>query len=123
MKENKWLKPDAKFNLSSIKTELKMCLIVPSYKNHAHFRIEHNLNSIFMQNYKNYKVVITDDASPDNSIETKKRNFEFYKIDPKKYVLLSNEKSVTTKFALPIMELSFLEEYLRLRANLHICTL
>jgi len=44
-----------------------MCLLVCGYNNNARFRIEHNLNSIFTQNYTNYKVVIINDASNDGS--------------------------------------------------------
>ena len=44
-----------------------MCILVPGYNNNARFRIEYNLNSIFTQNYTNYRVVIIDDASVDGS--------------------------------------------------------
>lgn len=44
-----------------------MCIMVPGYNNNDKFRIEYNLNSIFAQNYTNYKVVIVNDASTDKS--------------------------------------------------------
>ena len=72
-----------------------MCIIAAGYKNNERFRIEHNLNSIFMQNYTNYKVVVIDDNSPDKSIEMYKKYFEFYRIDKEKYILLSTDKTFT----------------------------
>jgi glycosyltransferase involved in cell wall biosynthesis len=72
-----------------------MCILVPGYNNNAKFRIEHNLNSIFMQNYTNYKAVIIDDASTDGSLEIYKKYFAFYKIDKKYYTLISNPKKAT----------------------------
>jgi glycosyltransferase involved in cell wall biosynthesis len=44
-----------------------MCIVVPGYNNNANCRIEYNLNSIFSQNYTNYKVVVINDASNDGS--------------------------------------------------------
>jgi glycosyltransferase involved in cell wall biosynthesis len=44
-----------------------MCVVVPGYNNNAKFRLEYNLNSIFLQNYTNYFVVIINDASTDGS--------------------------------------------------------
>jgi glycosyltransferase involved in cell wall biosynthesis len=44
-----------------------MCIIVPTYNNNAHFRLELNLNSIFMQNYTNYFAVIINDVSTDGT--------------------------------------------------------
>lgn len=69
-----------------------MCLIVPGYNNNDQFRIEHNLNSIFAQNYTNYFVVIIDDHSIDESLETYRKYLAFHRIDKKKYVLLSNRR-------------------------------
>jgi len=59
-----------------------MCVVVPSFNNNANFRIEYNLNSIFTQNYSNFKVVVVNDASNDN--------FDFYAIDPEHYVYIEN---------------------------------
>ena len=72
-----------------------MCVIVPSFSNNAAFRIERNLNSIFMQNYTNYKVVIIDDSSPDSSIEMYQKYLEFYRIDKKYVTLLTNDRRAT----------------------------
>lgn len=43
----------------------KFVIIVPSYKNAAWY--VKNLDSIFCQNYQNYRVIYTDDASPDGT--------------------------------------------------------
>ena len=65
-----------------------MCIITPGRNNNANFRIEYNLNSIFSQNYSNYFLVVVDDASTDGSLEMYKKYFDFYKVDPQKYVLV-----------------------------------
>ena len=48
-----------------------------------------------MQNYTNYKVIIIDDASNDSSIEVYRKYLQFYKINPRYYTLIVNEKRVT----------------------------
>jgi glycosyltransferase involved in cell wall biosynthesis len=72
-----------------------MCLIVPGYNNNANFRIESNLNSIFTQNYSNYKVIIINDASTDGSGDIYRRYLEFYGIDPARYTYIENKVRVT----------------------------
>jgi glycosyltransferase involved in cell wall biosynthesis len=39
--------------------------VVPSFNNTADDRYINNMNSILMQEYKNYHIVFIDDASPD----------------------------------------------------------
>ena len=41
--------------------------MVPSYKNAKTMLYKRNLDSIFMQNYTNYKVIYIDDNSPDGT--------------------------------------------------------
>lgn len=72
-----------------------MCIVVPSFNNYKNFRIEYNLNSIFLQNYTNYKVVIIDDVSSDGSREIYRNYFKFYKIDKKYYTYIENRQRVT----------------------------
>jgi len=67
-----------------------MCVVVPSFNNNANFRIEYNLNSIFTQNYSNFKVVVVNDASNDKSEYVYHRYFDFYAIDPEHYVYIEN---------------------------------
>lgn len=65
--EREWHRLEKKFQLSKITKELPMCIVSPGFNNNAKFRIEYNLNSIFSQNYTNYKVIIINDASTDGS--------------------------------------------------------
>ena len=96
-KENRkdWERLEGKFSLSGVGKELPMCVMVPGYNNNAKFRLEYNLNSIFQQNYTNYKVVLVNDASTDGTDELYRKYFEFYNIDPKKYVYVQNKIRVT----------------------------
>jgi glycosyltransferase involved in cell wall biosynthesis len=41
--------------------------VVPTLNNGQDFRYEYNLQSIYNQNYTNYKVVVIDDASKDST--------------------------------------------------------
>jgi cellulose synthase/poly-beta-1,6-N-acetylglucosamine synthase-like glycosyltransferase len=47
--------------------QLPFCIIVPSYNNAKSEIYLRNLDSIFMQDYKNYRVVYIDDKSPDKT--------------------------------------------------------
>lgn len=83
-----WERLNTTFGFHNIKKELPMCIMVPGYNNNANFRIEYNLNSIFSQNYTNYKVIIIDDMSNDGS-ETAYRNYlVFHRIDKSRYVYI-----------------------------------
>ena len=90
-----WLRLEAKFQLSLVKEELPMCLIVPGYNNNAKFRIEANLNSVFMQNYSNYRLVLIDDASTDGSGEVYRNYFRFHAIDKQRYTYIENARRAT----------------------------
>ncbi len=72
-----------------------MCIVVTGYNNNANFRIQYNLNSIFTQNYTNYKTIIINDASIDGSDKVYLKYFEYYKIDKANYVYVLNKKRVT----------------------------
>ena len=69
--------------------------MVGGYNNNKQFRVQHNLNAIFTQNYTNYKAIIIDDASTDGTIELYKKYFMHHKIDKKYYTLISNTKQIT----------------------------
>ncbi len=58
-----------------------MCVIVPTYNNNQKFRMELSLNSIFSQNYTNYRVIVIDDGSIDGSPVFIKKYLNFYGID------------------------------------------
>ena len=49
--------------------ELPFCIIVPTINNAKAFRYQYNLQSMVNLNYRNYKIVIIDDASNDNTYE------------------------------------------------------
>jgi len=65
-----------------------MCIVSTGYNNNDKFRIEYSLNSIFTQNYTNYKAVIINDASTDGSDEVYLKYFEFYQIDKAHYTYI-----------------------------------
>jgi len=58
-----------------------MCVMVPGFNNNANFRIEYNLNSIFSQNYTDYKVVVINDKSTDGGDQIYRKYFAFHRID------------------------------------------
>lgn len=68
---------------------------MPGYNNNANFRIEYNLNSVFLLNYTNYKVVVINDASTDKSDDVYKKYFAFHRIPKDRYVYISNSRRVT----------------------------
>lgn len=72
-----------------------MCFLVPGNNNNARFRIESNLNSVFTQNYTNYKVVVINDASNDGSNEVYRNYFAFYAIDKQRYIYIENSRRTT----------------------------
>lgn len=43
--------------------------MIPTYNNIPEQRYISNLNSIFQQNYKNYRMIVIDDASSDGTGE------------------------------------------------------
>ena len=49
----------------------KFSIIIPNYNKEDY--VEETLNSIFNQTYKNFEVIVIDDASSDNSIEKIKK--------------------------------------------------
>lgn len=71
---------------------MPICVISPGYNNHGGFRSEKLLNSIFAQNYSNYRVVITDDASTDHTAEVIEKYLQFYGIKEDKAILVKNKE-------------------------------
>jgi cellulose synthase/poly-beta-1,6-N-acetylglucosamine synthase-like glycosyltransferase len=68
-------------------------VVVPSFNNNQLFRVELNLNSIFAQNYSNYKVLIIDDASIDGTQDLIERYLNYYAIPESKAQLIKNTVS------------------------------
>ena len=54
--------------------EQPLVVVIPSYNN-AHY-IERTLNSVFSQDYTNYRVVFIDDGSSDDSVQVMHRYIE-----------------------------------------------
>lgn len=73
-------------------TSPKVSIIVPNY-NHAQF-LDQRLETVFNQTYKNFEVVLLDDASKDNSIEILKK----YQKHPKVSHLVINETNSGSPF-------------------------
>jgi glycosyltransferase involved in cell wall biosynthesis len=55
----------------SLAKEVKFSIIIPNYNKEEY--VEETLNSIFNQTYKNFEVIVIDDASSDNSLEIIKK--------------------------------------------------
>jgi len=81
--------------MSQYVTELPFCIVVPSYNNAKNFRYEYNLQSIFNQDYSNYRVVIVDDASTDNTSALINHFMKKNKQFADKVVLITNKKQMT----------------------------
>lgn len=56
--------------------EKPMVVIIPSYNNQKW--VENNLQSVFSQNYENYRVIYVDDCSTDNTYESVQKLVEKY---------------------------------------------
>ena len=69
--------------------ELPFCIVVPTLNNAKNFRYEYNLQSMINLDYKNFKIVIVDDASTDHTFELIKLWIEQNKVTHD-IVVLSN---------------------------------
>lgn len=83
------------YHMSQYLTELPFCIVVPSYNNAKNFRYEFNLQSIFNQDYDNYRVVIVDDASTDNTTALIRHFMKKNQKYKDKVVLITNKKQMT----------------------------
>ena len=68
-------------------TEKPICIIVPSYNNEKWYK--GNLNSIFSQNYTNYRVIYINDCSSDNTSQLVKKYVSDSKQE-KRFSLIDN---------------------------------
>ncbi len=56
---------DKQYNMSKYHNyQLPFCIVVPSYNNIKSRLYLRNLDSLFMQDYTNYRIVYIDDHSP-----------------------------------------------------------
>jgi hypothetical protein len=60
---------DKKYGISEVSGELPICLFSMGYKIFSQNQYRPFFESIEKQNYSNYKVVLIDDASPDQTAE------------------------------------------------------
>jgi len=67
----------------------KFVIIIPSYNNNKWYK--KNLDSIFKQNYKNFRVIYIDDCSTDNTYLLVKQYINKYSLQDK-ITLLKNDK-------------------------------
>lgn len=74
--------------------ELPFCIVVPTLNNAKGFRYQYNLQSMVNLDYKNFKVVIVDDASTDYTYELIKQWIEENEIK-QNIVVLTNQKRMT----------------------------
>lgn len=64
--QQQFLRLDQKYEIDRFHSQqLRFCIVTNSYKNAERGLIYRNIDSILQQNYTNYHVVYTDDASPD----------------------------------------------------------
>ncbi len=78
----------AKVDLSG--AELPLVVVIPSYNN-AHY-IERTLNSVFSQEYSNYRVVFIDDGSSDDSVQVMNQYIEENNDVADKITFIQNER-------------------------------
>lgn len=57
----------ANYKLESQTSELHACVVVPTYLNDVDYRYAWHLESIFQQEYSNFRLIIIDDASSDKT--------------------------------------------------------
>lgn len=76
------------------KKQLRFCIVSNSYQNAISGLIYRNIDSILQQNYTNYHVVYTDDASPDNTGEKLKKYLLEKKISEEKFKVKINQEKV-----------------------------
>ena len=61
------------YNISSYKKEPPMCVVILSNNNIDNDRYKKVMDTIKMQEYKNYKIVFIDDVSSDDTFNATKR--------------------------------------------------
>jgi len=66
--------------------------VVPTFNNMAGDRYKKNIQSIIMQNYTNFHIVIIDDASTDTTGTSIKNHLLSSKFNPEKYLIKTNKE-------------------------------
>jgi glycosyltransferase involved in cell wall biosynthesis len=86
---------DDKYHFNLYQTELPICVVVTTRNNAKNYRYEYNLQSILNQKYKNYKLVIVDDASDDGTANLISLFLKKSKLPRSRYVLVRNSQRMT----------------------------
>lgn len=70
-------------------------MVVTTHNNAKNYRYEYNLQSIINQDYKNYKLVVVDDASNDGTADLISIFLQKSKLPKHRYVLIRNAQRMT----------------------------
>lgn len=73
-------------------SELGICVVVPSYRNHQRHRYYFNLYSLLQQAYSNYRVVIVEDHSGDHTYEDLEKELRTNPLAREKVTLVGNSE-------------------------------
>lgn len=70
--------------------DLKFVIVIPTYKNSEW--VERNLESVFCQDQKNYRVIFVDDCSPDDTFEKAQSIIEKHKEEDRVTLIKNTER-------------------------------
>jgi glycosyltransferase involved in cell wall biosynthesis len=74
--------------------ELPFCVVVPTFNNAQNNRHISNIQSIVMQNYRNYRIVVIDDASTDSTAKEVREYLQMQtKVKPDSYSVIENRQN------------------------------
>ena len=85
---------DKRYNLNRYTTELPICVVAPGrnlLKNLMHLQF---LKSMEFQNYSNYRLIITDDASTDGTYDVLKEKIRHFPRLRAKTTLIKNDRNI-----------------------------
>ena len=72
-----------------------MCIIVPTYNNIQELRYIWSIESLLQQEYTNYRAIIIDDNSKDNTVNATGLYLKWRGADPSKFILIEGKKRRT----------------------------
>ena len=78
--------------IEDTKEEKPIVVAIASYNNEKYYK--KNLNSIFAQDYQNYRIIYTNDASTDQTLTLVKNYIENEEVDSTKITLVDNAKNM-----------------------------